>query len=139
MKNKYITDAYYNENIIYDKIDFSEKINIDFLKLYGFNRVYIDIVHKVDEIDDGWQYVSVFNFKNADSKYYNMNVENDGYSIPNESKDWVLQSYPIGTFEFDKLENIPIFYIRYRGSGRGSDDWINKEVNINIIFERGNI
>lgn len=63
--------------------------------------------------------------------------ENNNNSLPNEIKDWGFQTFNIGIFDLDKLLDTPLFYIRYRGSGRYSDDWKNRNVNIKIVFTRG--
>ena len=129
-----ITDAYYLDNEVKDTVNIPQEFTLEFLKLHGYTNVKVKMSHSVSEIYDGWQYCALYDFNEEEQSKITEKYHDHGYhTTVTEYKriDVVFDS-----FNIDKLLNNNTFFIRYRGSGYGRDDWKNKDVCVRVEFAR---
>lgn len=114
----------------YDTIDFKDvydgKYNIDTLKTEGYYTMAVEITLDVKKIDDGYQYIFIYDDTRSDTFLTGCQFE-------------CGKSYRNMTFYFEvSIFNIKEndFVIRYGASGKFSDDWENKNLNIQVGFSK---
>lgn len=128
-----------------DVVNLSNYYNISALKNSGFTYLTVSLSLDVKEVDDGYQYVFL---------YYNSSCK--GNSVWDKVEDFVVGSDDdpslLYTYKFEHgpgekdtswsthsfTTTIPLdditanLYIRYGASGKGDDNWINKNVIITV-------
>lgn len=133
---KKITDEGRFIHGIYDIIKLDEmQYGIRALSQLGFKTVTIEYTAEMKEIDDGYQYIFVYkSTENNDNHLF----QTKKFELNGTSKQ---KDYTTMTFKFDKiylseLLDTRMLVFRYGASGAFNDDWMNKNVNIKLTFEK---
>ena len=121
-----------------DIVNFN-KYNIDLnaMKENGYRSVSFYIQLNVREIDDGYQYLFLFNSPISSNDYLLSGLPFE-HSPGKKDTNWRVH----GESEL-KFENIPIdkfpnneFVIRYGASGNSKDTWENKDLRIRLVITK---
>ncbi|MBU1093975.1 MAG: hypothetical protein KKH01_05895 [Firmicutes bacterium] len=118
----------------YDLIDFINSYGIDLqiMRLLGYNNVEVKIDLNVREVADGYQYIFLYD---GTSTYANLLREQRFEHSPNvKNTTWGVHS-----FDFTGIPlttDLQQLVIRYGASGLFSDDWINKDLKVQFIFTK---
>lgn len=130
-----ITDDDYLENEVYDTVTIKDRrFNLKFLELMGYKNIKVSMTHDVSEIYDGWQYCALFDSKLKSDSIISEKYKDHGYHTT--ITDYANKEIIFDTFDIKRLKNDPKFYIRYRGSGYGRDDWKNKNVCVKVELSK---
>ena len=120
-----------------DVVDFNVfDINLNAKKQEGYKTISFYIQLDVREIDDGYQWLFLFNSPN---KSYDYRLAKLVFEHSDDKKDtdwWVHYETEL------KFENISLdkfmnneFVIRYGADGLHADDWENKELKIQLVIK----
>jgi len=115
-------------------IDFINSYGIDLqiMRLLGYNSVEVKIDLNVREVADGYQYIFLYD---GASTYANLLSEQRFEHSPNvKNTTWGVHS-----FDFTGIPlttDLQQLVIRYGASGLFSDDWINKDLKVQFIFTK---
>ena len=97
----------------------------------GYTKIAIKISMSVREIDDGYQYIAIYNGSSSSAKQLRSTKFEHGSS--KDTSTWTHNfTYNLS---LDDLVDSK-FYIRYDASGAFSDDWVNKNLNIQITVSQ---
>lgn len=101
----------------YDTLNLNEILgySIDELKELQYNKIKITIVLSMKEIDEGYQYVFLYDGPNKNS---NLLAESDKICVSNTEYNSIEV-----VFELNLSEITDIVYIRFGASGNFDDDW----------------
>jgi hypothetical protein len=127
----------------FDAINFEKftidgkKINLNTMRQEGYKTISFYIRLNVREVDDGYQYIFLFNSPIKDNKYLITTVRFEHTPGKYDGNWWVHYESQL------KFENISIdkfmnneFVLRYGASGSGFDDWKNKDLKVQLLFNK---
>jgi len=136
-ETKKITDSgRFNQHM--DLVDFSKfGIDLNTMKQSGYKTVSFYIQLNVREIDDGYQWLFLFNSPNKSNDYLLQELCFEHSDGAKDTNWWVHYETEL------KFENISLdkfmnneFVIRYGASGKGSDAWENKDLKIQLVIKK---
>ncbi len=142
-EEKKVTDSGPAKNHM-DAISLKNDFNIQDLKRAGYSKFKVEVTLDVCEVNDGYQYVMFY--KNTECKgitldslmdEYIFGIENEDpsniytYKMENDS-NWKTVTFSADTYLSSIGDSL---YMRYDASGKGDDDWLNKNVFVKITVE----
>ena len=131
---KKITDSG-RENQHFDVVSFDTfSANLNTMKQQGYISVSFNIQLNVREIDDGYQWIFLYNSQTVKDSYLLSELRFEHTSGKKDTTWWVHDL---------KFENVPIdkfisneFIIRYGASGDWEDTWENSGLKIQLVFKK---
>ena len=127
----------------YDIVYLNETYDLkyDYMRVNNFTLVDIYVMMEMREINSGYQIIRLYSSEKEDEAYFidEFMYEYEGNSLGSEygsSICFVRYSIPISTFENSDPEDCYKLVIRYSASGMFSDDWINKNIRVNVVYRR---
>ena len=87
------------------------------LKAMGFKYLVLQIELTAWEVNDGYQYIFIYDGESKDAKL----LADKKFEISSSS----AKVLPVFTFiiDIEQLKNVDVLYVRYGASGNGSDTW----------------
>ncbi|MDR2595117.1 MAG: hypothetical protein LBC87_10150 [Fibromonadaceae bacterium] len=125
-------------NKSFDVIKFAETfdVNLDKYKEKGYTKITFYIQMDMAEIKDGKAWVHL----------YSSDIASDSYKIASDSRDlksdkqWRPELVTFLNVDINSFKKTTsgeyIFVIRYHGSGDGTNDWMNKNVKVKLVFSK---
>ena len=129
-----ITDDGRFENI-YDTVDFNYLYNgmydLEELKREGYMTSVVEITVTVKEIDDGYQYIFLYDDTTPNTYLRGSRFEHGKGEKNKMPKEYTFY-FEVSTYNI--IDNN--FVIRYGASGSGDDDWVISNVFVQIGFSK---
>ncbi|MCR3905714.1 MAG: MACPF domain-containing protein [Tenericutes bacterium] len=118
----------------YDLIDFANTYGIDLqvMRLLGYNSVDVIIKLNVREVHDGYQYIFLYDGDSNSANLLGSRMFEHGGSKKNTN--WQIHSFAFSGIPL--TVNLQQMVIRYGASGSFSDDWINKDLKVQFVFRK---
>ena len=136
-ETKKITDSgRFNQPM--DVINFNAfDINLGTKKQEGYKTVSFYIQLNVREIDDGYQYLFLFNSPTKSNDYLLSGLQFEHSPGKKDGNWWVHYESELKfeNISLDKFSNNE-FVIRYGASGDWGDDWENKDLKIKLVMKK---
>jgi len=111
-------------------------VDLNTMKQEGYKTINFLIRLDVREIDDGYQYISLFSSANQSNNYLIASCQFE--HSPGKDTTWWTHfedELRFNNISIDKFVNNQ-FIIRYDASGNNNDTWENKNLKIQLVFNR---
>lgn len=121
----------------FDKVNFEAETGktIAEWKALGYNDVKIKITLDMREVNNGYQYVFVYqeDWTTGTGNYlfHTETIEHGGSGL---ETDWDDYDFYMLTIDLDDIDDGELF-IRYGASGSWSDDWKNRNIRVTFEFD----
>jgi hypothetical protein len=121
-----------------DLVAFSEfGVDLGTMRTFGYKTVSFKLRLNVCEVNDGYQFIALFSSTAQDNQYLLARIDFE-HTPGSADKSWRIHyeaELKFDNVSVDALTNNQ-FIIRYGASGSGNDTWKNKDLQIQLIFNR---